>query len=88
MGDEIQTLVIDNGSHVIKAGFASDETPRFIVPSIVGHLKYIQDRRFGRSLSVTLSYRMVISPAATRELAPGSFTSAVNIPESGNPNMI
>ena len=40
MSDEVQTLVIDNGSHAIKAGFSGDETPRAVLPSIVGRPKY------------------------------------------------
>ena len=40
MADEIQTIVIDNGSGMIKAGFSGDEAPRTIIPSIVGHPKY------------------------------------------------
>ena len=30
------TLVVDNGSGVCKAGFAGDEAPRAVFPSIVG----------------------------------------------------
>ncbi|KAL7128276.1 hypothetical protein ABFS83_14G305600 [Erythranthe nasuta] len=37
-GDEdIQPLVIDNGSHTIKAGFAGEDDPRSIFRSIIGH---------------------------------------------------
>jgi actin len=42
MGDEVQTLVIDNGSGMCKAGFAGDEAPRSVFPSIVGRPKYVQ----------------------------------------------
>ena len=44
MGDEgeVQTLVIDNGSGMCKAGFAGDEAPRSVFPSIVGRPKYMQ----------------------------------------------
>lgn len=38
--DEVAALVIDNGSGIIKAGFAGDDVPRSIFPSIVGHPKY------------------------------------------------
>jgi actin len=41
MDDEVQTLVIDSGSGICKTGFAGDETPRSVFPSIVGRLKYI-----------------------------------------------
>jgi len=40
MYDEIQTLVIDAGSGICKAGFSGDETPRSIFPSVVGRPKY------------------------------------------------
>ena len=40
MSDEVQTLVIDNGSSMMKAGFAGSEAPRSVFPSIVGHIKY------------------------------------------------
>ena len=42
MQEEIQTLVIDNGSGMCKAGFAGDEAPRSVFPSIVGRPKYGQ----------------------------------------------
>ncbi|KAL6073312.1 Structural maintenance of chromosomes protein 3 [Balamuthia mandrillaris] len=34
---ELQPIVIDNGSYTCKAGFASDNVPRAVFPSIVGH---------------------------------------------------
>jgi actin len=42
MGDEVQTLVIDNGSGMFKASVADDEAPRSVFPSIVGRPKDIQ----------------------------------------------
>jgi len=42
MADEIQTLVIDNGSGMCKAGFSGDEAPRSVFPSVVGRPKYKQ----------------------------------------------
>jgi hypothetical protein len=39
MGDEVQTVVIDNGSGMIKSRFAGDETPQSVFPSIVGRPK-------------------------------------------------
>jgi actin len=41
-GEEVQALVIDNGSGMCKAGFAGDEAPRSVFPSIVGRPKYRQ----------------------------------------------
>jgi hypothetical protein len=34
--DDVQTLVIDNGSATVKAGFAGDDAPRAVFASIVG----------------------------------------------------
>ncbi|KAH0450323.1 hypothetical protein IEQ34_021015 [Dendrobium chrysotoxum] len=35
-GEDIQSLVCDNGTGMVKAGFAGDNAPRTIFPSIVG----------------------------------------------------
>ncbi|KCZ80346.1 actin-1 [Anncaliia algerae PRA339] len=40
MSDEIQALVIDNGSGMCKAGFAGDDAPRAVFPSIMGKPKH------------------------------------------------
>jgi len=40
MEDEIQALVVDNGSGMCKAGFAGDDAPRAVFPSIVGRPKH------------------------------------------------
>ncbi|KFY68815.1 hypothetical protein V496_00770 [Pseudogymnoascus sp. VKM F-4515 (FW-2607)] len=37
MDEEAAALVIDNGSSMCKAGFAGDDAPRTVFPSIVGH---------------------------------------------------
>ena len=34
--DEINAIVLDNGSGMCKAGFAGDDAPRAVFPSIVG----------------------------------------------------
>jgi hypothetical protein len=39
MSDEVSTLVIDNGSRMIKAGFCCDYCPLSDFPSIVGRPK-------------------------------------------------
>ena len=36
---EEQTVIIDNGSGMMKAGFAGDEAPCAVFPSIVGRPK-------------------------------------------------
>ncbi|KAJ5067390.1 actin [Anaeramoeba ignava] len=38
--ENIQSLVIDNGSGMIKAGFAGDDAPRAVFPTIVGRLRH------------------------------------------------
>ena len=40
MQDDMQCLVVDNGSGMCKAGFAGDDAPRAVFPSIVGTPKY------------------------------------------------
>ncbi|KAL9647849.1 hypothetical protein ABK040_008123 [Willaertia magna] len=40
MSEEIQALVIDNGSGMCKAGFAGDDAPRAVFPSITGRPKH------------------------------------------------
>ncbi|CAK9293636.1 unnamed protein product [Gordionus sp. m RMFG-2023] len=37
---EVQPLVVDNGSGICKAGFAGDDAPRAVFPSIVGRPKH------------------------------------------------
>jgi len=39
-GGEVQALVVDNGSGMCKAGFAGDDAPRAVFPSIVGRPKH------------------------------------------------
>jgi actin-related protein len=40
--NEFPTIVIDNGSGMMKVGFAGDEEPRSVLPSVVGEQKYNQ----------------------------------------------
>jgi len=40
MDEEIQALVVDNGSGMVKAGFAGDDAPRAVFPSIVGRPRH------------------------------------------------
>lgn len=43
MEDEIAALVVDNGSGMCKAGFAGDDAPRAVFPSIVGRPRHQVD---------------------------------------------
>ncbi len=38
--DEINGIVLDNGTGTIKAGFAGDDAPRAVVPTILGETKH------------------------------------------------
>ena len=46
MEDEVAALVIDNGSGMCKAGFAGDDAPRAVFPSIVGRPRHQVSLRF------------------------------------------
>jgi actin len=39
-GEESQALVVDNGSGMVKSGFAGDDAPRAVFPSIVGRPRH------------------------------------------------
>ncbi|KAL0855477.1 hypothetical protein Bca101_060630 [Brassica carinata] len=39
-GDEIQPIVCDNGTGMVKAGFAGDDAPRAVFPSVVGRPRH------------------------------------------------
>ena len=63
MADEdVAALVVDNGSGMCKAGFAGDDAPRAVFPSIVGRprhqvspesQKYPREQMLLESLSLT-----------------------------------
>ena len=38
--EEVAALVVDNGTGMCKAGFAGDDAPRSVFPSIVGRPKH------------------------------------------------
>ncbi|XP_071501803.1 actin, cytoplasmic-like [Diadema antillarum] len=40
VNDDVAPLVIDNGSGICKAGFAGDDTPRAVFPSLVGRPRH------------------------------------------------
>jgi actin-related protein len=40
MEEVVQAIVIDNGSGMCKAGFAGDDAPRAVFPSVVGRPRY------------------------------------------------
>ena len=42
--DEIAALVVDNGTDMCKVGFAGDDEPRAVFPSIVGRPSQVSSR--------------------------------------------
>lgn len=38
--EEIQAVVVDNGSGMVKAGFAGDDAPRAVFQSLAGRPRY------------------------------------------------
>ena len=45
--EDVAALVIDNGSGMCKAGFAGDDAPRAVFPSIVGRPRHqVQKNHF------------------------------------------
>ena len=49
MSDSVAAIVLDNGSSVSKAGFAGDDAPRAVFPSIIGRPNrdgYVCDKEY------------------------------------------
>ncbi|XP_066384321.1 actin-related protein 4-like [Miscanthus floridulus] len=42
-GDEVSAIVIDVGSYSCKAGYAGDDTPKAVFPSVVGSIEQTED---------------------------------------------
>ena len=55
--DEVAALVVDNGSGMCKAGFAGDDAPRAVFPSIVGRPRH-QVRLM--SIAVQILYLLIL----------------------------
>ena len=55
--DDTVALVIDNGSGMCKAGFAGDDAPRAVFPSIVGRPKYQVGEVYGQHINTMVRSR-------------------------------
>ena len=60
MDDEVAALVVDNGSGMCKAGFAGDDAPRAVFPSIVGRPRHQVITLRSSKKRRTVSYKMRI----------------------------
>lgn len=62
--EEIAAMVIDNGSGMCKAGFAGDDAPRSVFPSLVGRPRHqVRNNVYQEMLSILKSlliYLMLI----------------------------
>lgn len=62
--EDVAALVVDNGSGMCKAGFAGDDAPRAVFPSIVGRPRH-QVRKY-YALNSTLFNLIQTHPCVTR----------------------
>lgn len=56
MSDEVAAIVIDNGSGMCKAGFAGDDAPRAVFPSIVGRPRHQVSNVIGHITGVVVFF--------------------------------
>ena len=56
--DEVAALVVDNGSGMCKAGFAGDDAPRAVFPSIVGRPRHQVSEKFTHIQAKNTSYSL------------------------------
>jgi len=66
--DEVAALVIDNGSGMCKAGFAGDDAPRAVFPSIVGRPRH--QVRYNLPVSLHQHQLTVITIAEKSQSSP------------------
>lgn len=67
--DETTALVCDNGSGLVKAGFAGDDAPRAVFPSIVGRPRH----QVGRRPPPSIPSEHPPEPCRSRSLQPPSL---------------
>ncbi|XP_073525582.1 uncharacterized protein [Phyllobates terribilis] len=87
--EEIQPIVCDNGTGMVKAGFAGDDAPRAVFPSIIGrpkHLGKIWHHTFYNELRVVPEEHPVLlteapmNPKANREKMTQIMFETFNTP--------
>ena len=54
--EDVAALVVDNGSGMCKAGFAGDDAPRAVFPSIVGRPRHQVIKNFTKQ-NLTVTYQ-------------------------------
>ncbi len=72
MDEEAQALVVDNGSGMVKAGYAGDDAPRVVFPSIIGRPRRAVSAYIPSALlSLSLSFiHFPSSPGCNGRLCP------------------
>ena len=68
-GDEVSAVVIDMGSTCTKAGYAGEDSPKYVIPSSIGVLggedAASQERRPGTNALAVRADGMRVTPAVT-----------------------
>ena len=72
MEDDACALVIDNGSGMCKAGFAGDDAPRAVFPSLVGRPRYEVRYSKIKCILCDISLEYFVWSKAKELLAPNS----------------
>ena len=55
MDEDITALVIDNGSGMCKAGFAGDDAPRAVFPSLIGRPRHQVRSNSSKKIQIQIS---------------------------------